>query len=120
MRIRHLRVRIKELASEAQHIRHEANQTAGFEKWELNHHRTSVVRPAARNYLLAYGFMRGMPYRRMEPVVREGNAPNWKQVAKVVTKFGGDPEKLEEWAKTLLTPEPSPLITPLVDGAPSL
>lgn len=97
MRIRHLRVRIKELASEAKHIRHEASQTSGYEKWELNHHRTAVVRPAARHYLLAYGYMRGMSYHRMEPVVRR--EPNWKRVEKIVAKFGGDPEGLEAWLK---------------------
>jgi hypothetical protein len=116
MRIRHLRVRIKELASEATHIRHEASQTSGFEKWELNHHRTAVVRPAARRYLLAYAFMRGRPYRSMEPKVHEGNEPNWKAVAKIVTKFGGDPEKIEEWAKTPLTPKVPTPITALADG----
>ena len=37
-------IRIKELASEAGHIRHESNQCSGTEKWILNHHRTTVVR----------------------------------------------------------------------------
>lgn len=103
MRIRHLRVRIKELATEAKHIRHEERQCSGMERWHLQHHRKTTVRPAARRYLLAYGYMRGKAYRSMEPVVREGNEPSWKAVEKIVTKFGGDPAELEQWYSSPLT-----------------
>jgi len=99
MRIRHLRVRIKELASEAKHIRHEERQVSGFVKWELQHHRRTVVRPAARYYLLAYGYGRGVPYKRMEATVREHNQPALGRLKKIVTKFGGDPEGLESWLR---------------------
>jgi len=95
MRIRHLRVRIKELASEAKHIRHEAAQCSGMEKWELNHHRTSVVRPAARQYLLAYGYLRGTPYREIERSVKR--PPNWTKIANIIDRFGGDSEGLKAW-----------------------
>jgi hypothetical protein len=105
MSIRHLRIRIKELASEAKHIRHEAAQTSGREKWVLNDHRTGVVRPAARHYLLAYAYIRGTPYLRVEAKVHVGNEPNWSQVERHIKKFGGDPAELETWRKAPLEEE---------------
>ena len=98
-RIRHLRVRIKELASEAGHIRHESNQCAGLEKWTLNHHRTSVVRPAARAYQLAYAMARGRAYARCERSVRDVDqaAIALTRAAKYARSFGVRPDYIEQW-----------------------
>lgn len=115
MSIRHLRVRIKELASEAKHIRHEERQVSGMEKWRLQHHRKTIVRSAARRYLLAYGYMRSTPYRVIEQKCDPDNVPSWKEVAKIVTKFGGDATNIDEWRKTPLTPVVDAPIVPLVD-----
>jgi hypothetical protein len=98
-RIRHLRVRIKELASEAGHIRHEERQCSGYEKWNLQHHRKTTVRRAAREAQLAYACLRGVDYCIVEPYVRDpGEAKRRLEASKkVATRFGGDPEQMELW-----------------------
>lgn len=98
-RIRHLRVRIKELASEAKHIRHEEHQCSGMERWNLQHHRKTVVRPAARKYQLAYACARGRAYARTEPRVRDtGKAKRVvAEAVKIAIRFGADPEEAAAW-----------------------
>lgn len=92
----HLRIKIKSLADEAQTIRDEANKTSGMEKWELNAHRTGVVRREARHSLLAYGFLRYRSYASMEAKCYE--APSWDKVRRIVKSFGiqNDKELKEE------------------------
>lgn len=57
------------------------------DRWfDLQRHRRFVVRPHARAALLAYGYMRGTPYRRMEAKTHE--KPNWDTVISNIKKFG--------------------------------
>ncbi len=100
-----LKVRIKELAEEARIIRKEelkAKASKHYAKLNgLHHHRVQIVRPAARAAQLAYGYLRGRPYRTMEAAPR--TEPDWKDVRRIVAKFGdipndGDLEKaIEVW-----------------------
>lgn len=98
-RIRHLRVRIKELASEAQHIRHEERQCSGMEKWRLQHHRKTVVRDAARAYQLAYACLRGVPYADVERSIRLDYKAHIavREAKDIAVRFGGTPEDAAAW-----------------------
>lgn len=90
MRTIHLKVKIKSLAAESRIIRHEELK---FPRGDRNNatfaslidHRREVVRPAARSAQLAYGFLRGRAYRRLEATCHE--PPNWTEVAKNVARF---------------------------------
>lgn len=98
-RLRHLRVRIKELTSEAHHIRHEERQCSGMEKWELQNHRKTKVRDAARAYQLAYACLRGVPYDVIEPRVclRYKAFIAIRKAAEIALRFGGVPEDVDAW-----------------------
>lgn len=108
-----LRVRIKELAQEAKFIRHEENKLKPQyrmtefkdfdpDKWgefmKLQEHRRTDVRNAARAAQLAYAFLRGKPYKLMEP---KTYSSEWlmfsirKEVKRLVAKFG-KPEYSDE------------------------
>jgi len=110
-RNRHLKIKIINLADEARTIRHEENKLHSFDKKlkdggkqkrhypervVLADHRRGVVRDAARCNLLAYAFLRGMPYERAE-------SPNttkeidWARVKRIVKTFGGDPDAVQDW-----------------------
>lgn len=108
MRIRHLRVHIKELASEAAHIRHEERQCSGMEKWRLQNHRKTAVRDAARAYQLAYACLRGVPYRVVEPYTKpERRAQKNAALAKagqIVVRFGGEKALFDAWLKEAKAP----------------
>lgn len=104
MRITHLKIKIKTLAAEAAIIRHEerAALLRGQEHAKLSHgendeyhelygHRKEIVRPVARHNLLAYGFLRGVPYARMEAANTRVD-PDWSRVKKLVWRFD-DPQK---------------------------
>lgn len=91
----HLRIKIKSLADEARTIRAEAKKVSGMVKWELNHHRTSVVRPHARLSLLAYGLLRGVPYRAIEHSCYE--LPNWEKIRNLASRFGGEEVAIDAW-----------------------
>lgn len=86
-KIKQLKVKIKSLAVEARIIRLEEKRTKdpGL-KASLAIHRRWDVRNEARNSILAYGFLRGLPYnviesKTMKPI-------DWKRVEKLVEKFG--------------------------------
>ena len=97
-RTRHLKVKVKNLADEARTIRQEERKTSGMERWHLQHHRKTVVRRAARHNLLAYAFLRGRPYSRVESAATR-RLPEWKRVRNVVTTFGGDAERFDDWIR---------------------
>ncbi len=52
----------------------------------LKGHRRSIVRDQARASLLAYGYLRGVPYLAMEAKCHL--PPDWNRVAHVATRFG--------------------------------
>lgn len=91
----HLKIKIQSLVDESRNIRKEANKTAKMAKWRLNHHRTSVVRPATRINLLAYGLIRGIPYSVMEKKCQE--RPDFHRVGKTAKNFGATDEQVETW-----------------------
>ena len=115
-----LRVKIRTLADEARYIRREEQRAKGRRKLEkggkvipgefrfrddalrlsLRSHRTNEVRNEQRAALLAYAFVRGVPYLKVEPRVdwsRYGCEATkrrdelWERVRSLVKKFG-DPD----------------------------
>lgn len=98
MTMTYLKVKIKSLAAEAQIIRAEERVWKAREISEgrptffgLRHHRVIDVRNEARVALLAYGFIRGVSYARMEgPGTKSW--PNWTRVAQLVAKYGAPAE----------------------------
>lgn len=96
-RLIHLKVKVKNLADEARTIREEARKATGMVRWGLNHHRKTVVRWAARDNLLAYGLLRGMPYRVIER--KTVAPPHFSAVAKIAKRFGGDEKIIESWVE---------------------
>lgn len=94
-----LKIKLKSLAAEARIIRRQELKTKG--KWnslreDLYIHRTRVVRRAARETGLAYGFIRGRAYPALERTCEV--PPDWKEVGKMVKKYGGT-DLPETWYK---------------------
>jgi len=103
-RIRHLKIKIVNLADEARTIRAEERKLkprhdgSGYNRayFDLHDHRVGIVRDAARTNLLAYAFLRGRPYSSVEgPNTRK--SVDWKRVKRTVRRFGGDEAAFEEW-----------------------
>jgi hypothetical protein len=100
-----LKVKVKSLAEEAKIIRKEEDK--GYCRVDLECHRKSIVRRAARETLIAYGFLRGREYRQIE--LNTKTQPDWKKVKAMVDKywFGGrewkeskfQKEDFEKWMK---------------------
>lgn len=89
----HLRIKLKSLAAEAKIIRFEERKHRD-PAWRHQHelsmlrlHRITVVRNAARDTHIAYGIIRGLNYRDMEPTAK--TSPNWKEVERMVRQYGG-------------------------------
>lgn len=93
----HLKIKVKNLADEARLNRAEARKASGKVKWNLNHHRTSVLRDHARHNLLAYGILRGVPYLAMEQKCEK--APDWDRVSKIAKRFGATDETVSRWVE---------------------
>lgn len=105
----YLRVKIKSLAAEAQIIRREERREKDRTKpgsvpsdvfFGLRSHRVLDVRREARAASLAYGFLRGRDYKRIEASCHE--PPNWKRVEDLVRKYGEDDmrermQRFSEW-----------------------
>jgi len=110
-----LRVKIKSLAEEARIIR--KDETAAYDKGDyftgnrLHTHRVIIVRREVRATLLAYQYLRGIPY-----AVCEGNNrktfPNWKSVGRMIKKYGGQPFDQKEWRGGKNFVAPAPLTLP--------
>ena len=95
----YLKVKIKSLAEEARIIRREekrcvrvmthngcSEERAEAKREGLYLHRVGPVRREARAALLAYGFIRGRKYRRIE--AKNDTKPDWKAVQRMVLKYG--------------------------------
>lgn len=126
----HLRVKIRSLAEEARIIRHEERRALKSATWartrqqpaelsaaeaeydSLHHHRTVDVRQEARAALLAYGFLRGRPYREIEnsgPLQAHHYVAG--RVVGLVAKYGSAPKAdaskaVAEWFKPPLIDTP--------------
>lgn len=130
-RIPQLRIKLKNLADEARTIRVEEERALdrrapvpeGQEPTraqlrprrrddvlyaDLRDHRRGIVRTVARRTLLAYGMLRGMPYRQIEQ--NASSEPEWTEIRKAAERFGAvrDPrveqytaEGNEAWAARL-------------------
>lgn len=94
-----LKIKLKSLAAEARIIRHD--ETKAYDSGDyatgnsLHNHRTLVVRPEARATLLAYQYLRGVPYAACEPSVR--TEPNWDKVWRMAKKYGELKVDHESW-----------------------
>ena len=122
-RATHLKIKIHTLADEARHIRREeqkalkrARHGKAAEEFhgnvcdyrvdyyayeDLREHRTGPVRSHARSCQLAYGYLRGVPYKKIEQKHRPDNDPDWREIEKLVRRFGGDPTNLKAWREGL-------------------
>lgn len=65
--------------------------------WSLRAHRYQVVKTVARETQLAYGFLRGRPYRGLERTCRR--PPSWSQVWSTIQRFSpaADHAKFVDW-----------------------
>lgn len=54
--------------------------------WGLRHHRQYDVRGECRSAHVAYGFLRGLPYKRIEAKTKTD--PNWSRVEDLIKKYG--------------------------------
>lgn len=97
----YLKIKIVSLAAEAQLIRKDEKKYKARHRKRggdltreiylgLRQHRTDVVRSEARHALLAYGFLRGTPYGKMESPGKRNIAsqPNLKRVLELIVKYG--------------------------------
>ena len=112
----YLKVKIKSLAEEARIIRKEERKAKNsyhskfarkndmrphfaYLRKGLREHRVGIVRTAARETLLAYGFLRGIPYKKIEPKCHPMPAHVWaeflKPIRKMLDKYG--PFRLEKF-----------------------
>lgn len=82
-----LKIKVKHLAAEARIIRSEERKVTGWDRWHLQHHRKTVVRRAARDAQLAYGFARGRTYEQMEPHSDPHRQPHWREIRKMLEKY---------------------------------
>jgi len=130
-----LRVRVKELAQESKYIRFEETKIKKnklyiskpsdvppekqkfqykmyYDLCSLQSHRKFEVRNAARAAQLAYGFLRGVPYKVIEPKTYTDSYKMGqikKEVKRLATKFGGlsygknYDDEVESWFNTELT-----------------
>lgn len=83
-----LRVKVKSLAAESRIIRQEERRARTTEVHaSLYMHRVQDVRREARAALLAYAFIRGTAYARVEQPAPD-NPPDLKRVGQLVEKYG--------------------------------
>lgn len=108
----YLKMKIKSLAAEARLIRYEERKWRGDSATRagLQSHRCSVVRREARAALLAYGYLRGRPYRALEAGCHKAGEPDWSRIARLVSRFGAkyghagaDAGRLKAWAEAPLS-----------------
>jgi len=84
----HLKIKIKNLADEARTIRTEERKVHGMAKWNLQHHRKTVVRDAARRTQIAYQFIRGRDYESCSSHNGFTRLSDFSEVSRMVKKYG--------------------------------
>lgn len=84
----HLKIKIKNLADEARTIRQEEQKLHGMEKWNLQHHRKTVVRDAARRTQVAYQFIRGRDWESCASHHGFTRRSDFSEVSRMVKKYG--------------------------------
>lgn len=83
-----LKIKVKNLADEARTIRQEEQKLHGMEKWNLQHHRKTVVRSAARRALIAYQICRGRDWEPSASRNRFTRMSDFSEVCRMVKKYG--------------------------------
>ena len=83
-----LKIKVKNLADEARTIRVEEQKLHGMEKWNLQHHRKTVVRDAARRTLMAYQIVRGRDWESSASHDRFTRMSDFSEVCRMVKKYG--------------------------------
>lgn len=83
-----LKIKVKNLADEARTIRKEEQKLSGMEKWNLQHHRKTVVRDAARRSQIAYAFCRLRPWDASASHNYWTTVSDWKEISRMVRKYG--------------------------------
>lgn len=96
-----LKVKLKTLAEESRIIRKEEFKAYDdMLRNELVSHRRGVVRPEARATHVAYGFLRGRDYERIEGGAY--TAPDWTKIERMVKQYGNfteNPSLLEDYVE---------------------
>jgi hypothetical protein len=81
-----LKVKLKSLAAEAKIIRKEEKRAkVNSLREKLYRHRIDVVRHEARHTYLAYGFLRGREYDKLESTTK---IVDWDKIQKMVERYG--------------------------------
>lgn len=68
-------------------------------------YRKMIIGVDARHHLLAYAFLRGKPYAKMERACRDNNKPSVELILRIATAHDSSwnkiatPEKVEAWLK---------------------
>lgn len=98
-----LKINIKSLATEARDNRKEARQFKGLQKWSLNHHRQTVIRPESRVAQWLYAYCRGVPRCVIERHHRPddgGTAQLARRAQQKATRLGIDLSGFSEWLES--------------------
>ena len=93
-----LKIKVKSLAAEAKIIRKEERKSSGDVRNEMWEHRTRYLRRIARNTHLAYGIIRGLSVKDMEP--NPSSDPDWKAIDRMIKEYG-DGRSTDQYLNTL-------------------
>lgn len=103
-----LKIKLKSLAAEARIIRREEQRTNGDLREEMHIHRVRDLRHESRATHLAYGFIRGVPYRVIEAKsTSDSTLPQdireWAglliKVQNMAAKYGTNTGNVQTWLK---------------------
>jgi hypothetical protein len=87
----YIKVKILSLAAEAKIIRKQEQKARSHGNRSLRiglaDHRRGIVRHEARHAQLAYGFLRGMPYKKMEAKCHPGCGPDFDKVKSSIERY---------------------------------
>lgn len=87
----YIKVKILSLAAEAKIIRKQEQKARAHGNRSLRiglaAHRRGTVRHEARHAQLAYGFLRGMPYKKMEAKCHPGCGPDFAKVKSAIERY---------------------------------
>jgi hypothetical protein len=87
----YIKVKILSLAAEAKIIRKQEQKARAHGNRSLRiglaDHRRGIVRHEARHAQLAYGFLRGMAYKKMEAKCHPGCGPDFAKVKSAIERY---------------------------------
>lgn len=75
--------KINGLSEESKKARTRIKKVEAEKKWPIIN-RKRLIGVSTRHHLLAYAFLRGIPYHKLEAKCADGNAPNSHEIFKVV------------------------------------